>query len=125
VYAFTTSVIHIYLLSVFCEIKYRLPNMTVGDITRASVRDALLSGISAKQMVNFLLKHAHPRMRMNNPVVPHNVGHQLELWELERLRVTKTACVLYENFADDTTFDMVCPHFSYTSPILLPWSCYS
>jgi transcription initiation factor TFIIH subunit 4 len=107
VYAFTTSVIHIYLLSVFVDIKYRLPNMAVGDITRASVRDALFSGISAAQMVNFLVKHAHPRMRMNNPVIPHNVTHQLELWEQERCRVTKTPCVLYDNFADDTTFDMV------------------
>lgn len=45
------------LLSLFCDLLYKFPNMVVAAITRESVREAFKMGISASQVIdNFILK---------------------------------------------------------------------
>lgn len=87
IYAYTTSTLHVAMLSVFVDIVARLPNLAIGFITRESLRSALIHGISAQQIYDFLMKHAHPKMRRNSPVIPENIADQIYLWERERNRV--------------------------------------
>jgi len=70
------------MLSVFVDIVARLPNLAIGFITRESLRSALIHGISAQQIYDFLMKHAHPNMRRNTPVIPENIADQIYLWEV-------------------------------------------
>ncbi|CAH8497662.1 unnamed protein product [Heterobilharzia americana] len=43
----------------------RFPNLVVADITRDSVREALIRGITANQILSFLTANAHPDMLLN------------------------------------------------------------
>jgi transcription initiation factor TFIIH subunit 4 len=107
VYAYTTSTLHIAMLSVFVDIVARLPNLAIGFITRESLRSALIHGISAQQIYDFLMKHAHPRMRSNRPVIPENIADQLYLWERERNRVQFMEGSLFDGFASKDEFEQV------------------
>jgi transcription initiation factor TFIIH subunit 4 len=62
VYAYTDSKLQISLLALFTELLYRFPNVTVGVITRDSIRQALRGGITAKQIISYLEQHAHPKV---------------------------------------------------------------
>jgi transcription initiation factor TFIIH subunit 4 len=62
VYAYTESKLHISLLALFTELLYRFPNLTVGVITRDSIRQALRGGITARQIISYLEQHAHPKV---------------------------------------------------------------
>jgi transcription initiation factor TFIIH subunit 4 len=57
----------------------RLPNLAVGVLTRDSVRQALRSGITAKQIVDFLRQHAHPEMMKELPALPLTVVDQVQI----------------------------------------------
>ena len=46
------SPINISLLALFCEMLYRFPNMAVANLSRESVREALMRGITAEQVRN-------------------------------------------------------------------------
>jgi len=50
------------LVGMFTEFLYRFPNLTVGVITRDSVRQALRGGITADQIISFLQMHVHDVM---------------------------------------------------------------
>lgn len=63
VYAYTNSPLEIAILNLFVTLKTRFANMVIGQITRESIRSALLNGITATQIINFLEAHAHPQMR--------------------------------------------------------------
>lgn len=63
-YGYTSSTLHILLLSLFVKLHYRLPNLVVGSITRESIRTALINGITAQQILDFLEINAHPQMKM-------------------------------------------------------------
>ncbi|OWY99301.1 General transcription factor IIH subunit [Phytophthora megakarya] len=107
IYAYTTSTLHIAMLSVFVDIVARLPNMAIGFITRESLRSALIHGISAQQIYDFLMKHAHPKMRHNTPVIPENIADQIYLWERERNRVNFIDGILFDGFNTKDDYENV------------------
>ncbi|GLE04608.1 hypothetical protein PINS_up013578 [Pythium insidiosum] len=107
VYAYTTSTLHVAMLSVFVDIVARLPNLAVGFITRESLRSALIHGISAQQIYDFLVQHAHPRMRTRQPILPENIADQIYLWERERNRVRFVDGWLFDGFTSKDEFEQV------------------
>ncbi|CAI5726178.1 unnamed protein product [Hyaloperonospora brassicae] len=107
IYAYTTSTLHVAMLSVFADIVARLPNLAIGFITRESLRSALIHGISAQQIYDFLMKHAHPKMRHNTPVIPENIADQIYLWERERNRVQFLAGILFDGFNTKEDYESV------------------
>ncbi|TMW61849.1 hypothetical protein Poli38472_010912 [Pythium oligandrum] len=120
IYAYSTSTLHIAMLSVFVDIVARLPNLAIGFITRESLRSALIHGISAQQIYDFLMKHAHPRMRKNNPVIPENIADQIYLWERERNRVQFMEGALFDGFNTKDEFEQV---LTYARDLnVLTWS---
>lgn len=91
--AYTTSELHVSMLALFCEVSTirRLPNIVFMLITRDSVKSAFALGIQASQIVRFLEKHAHPKLRMSGTSpVPQNIRDQIWLWDRERRRVLWT-----------------------------------
>eukprot|EP01132_Coremiostelium_polycephalum_P007571 gene7571-9307_t len=97
-YAYTSSSLQISLLSLFVKMLYRLPNLAVGIITRESIRTALIHGITAEQIIDFIKKNAHPNSVQIGSPVPDVVGEQIRIWESERNRVGYTNAVLYNSF---------------------------
>ena len=49
-FCFTDSPLQIALLALFCEMLYRFSNLAVANLTRDSVRAALMRGITAEQV---------------------------------------------------------------------------
>lgn len=99
VYAYTQSLLHIRILSMFVRLEYRLPNLVVGTVTRQSALRALLRyGVSAAQLLHYLRSNAHPRLRLRNPVVPDAIADQLRAWEAENSRLSARDGVLFEQF---------------------------
>ena len=58
VYAYTTSVLQQKVMELFAKVDIKLPHMVIGVITRTSIRNALVRGISARQIIEYLNKHA-------------------------------------------------------------------
>ena len=96
--AYTTSELHVSMLSLFCDTTTirRLPNVVFMVISRDSIKGAFALGINARQIIRFLEKHAHPKLRTTNKSatsstalspVPANVVDQIWLWDKERTRV--------------------------------------
>lgn len=121
IYAYTSSPLQIALLSLFCSLSHRFPNMVSGKLTRHSVRRAVETGITAEQIVSFLAAHAHPQMRKNNAanmqarqnplqqsVIPANVIDQVKLWQLERDRIQATEGFFFKDFADNAEYEETC-----------------
>ncbi len=75
------------MLSLFSEIRVRLPKLVISTITRDSVIQALSTGIKARQILQFLEWHVHPSVSTNRHIVPENICDQIILWERERERV--------------------------------------
>ena len=101
--AYTTSELHVSMLGLFCDVQTirRLPNVVFMTITRDSVKAAFCLGIQARQILRFLEKHAHPKVReamlqpgtslsQSDSPVPANVVDQIWLWDRERHRVEWT-----------------------------------
>lgn len=114
VYAYTDSKLQISLLALFTELLYRFPNVTVGVITRDSIRQALRGGISARQIISYLEQHAHSKMIeaatatissvKNSSVLPPTVVDQIKLWENERNRFSFIDGVVYNQFLSEADF---------------------
>jgi len=88
--AYTRSKLHISTLGLFCDVTTyrRLPNVIFFRITRDSIRSAFRLGVTADQILRFLLVHAHPMLRSGgHQLVPNNVRDQILLWDRERWRV--------------------------------------
>ncbi|KAL3938031.1 MAG: hypothetical protein SGBAC_006970 [Bacillariaceae sp.] len=88
--AYTTSELHVSMLGLFCEVQTirRLPNVVFMSITRDSIKGAFALGIQAHQILRFLEKHAHPKLRTGTTSpIPSNVVDQVYLWDRERHRV--------------------------------------
>lgn len=105
VYAYTTSNFQTNLLALFTHMRYRLPSMVVGHLTRDAVRRALMNGITADQIIGYLNAHAHPRMKKG--VIPANVSDEIRLWEAEQDRVQTRPGVLLSEFQSEVNFDQV------------------
>lgn len=101
--AYTTSELHVSMLGLFCEVQTirRLPNVVFMTITRDSVKSAFYLGIQVRQILRFMEKHAHPKVREamllpgtslsgTDSPVPGNVIDQIWLWDRERHRVKWT-----------------------------------
>ena len=97
--AYTTSELHVSMLGLFCDVNTirRLPNVVFMTISRDSIKDAFKYGIQAQQILRFLEKHAHPKLRqgMASPLPP-NVVDQIFLWDRERHRVTWNEVFLHQ-----------------------------
>ena len=89
--AYTTSELHVSMLGLFCDVQTirRLPNVVFMIITRDSVKSAFGLGIQAEQILRFLEKHAHPKLRSSSggSPIPQNVEDQIWLWDREQSRV--------------------------------------
>jgi len=107
VYAYTDNPLQTAVLNLFVSLKYRFPNLVVGSITRDSVRRALNNGISADQIISYLITHAHPQMRKFNPLLPVTVQDQIRLWELEKERLKSQEGYLYTAFASQADYELV------------------
>lgn len=103
----TDSPIQIALLAIFTEMQYHFPKFVLGVITRESVRQAFKCGITAKQIVNFLVMHSHPQLHNQTPVIPATVVDQISLWEQERDRLLYKDGVLYSQFNSQPDFDLL------------------
>ncbi|KAJ5201666.1 uncharacterized protein N7498_006329 [Penicillium cinerascens] len=122
-YAYTSSPLQISLISLFTNLKYRFPNLVTGKITRQSVRRAIEMGITADQVISYLLTHAHPQMRKHNAghstsntgsippsVLPPTVTDQIRLWQLERDRLRATAGFLFKDFTSFAEYQAPCQY---------------
>lgn len=106
-YAYTDNPLQTAVLNLFVTLKYRFANLVVGSLTRESVRRALTSGISADQIISYLVTHAHPQMRKNEPLLPVTVQDQIRLWELEKNRLQSADGYLYTSFASQADYEFV------------------
>eukprot|EP00939_MAST-03C_sp_MAST-3C-sp1_P002732 g2732.t1 len=104
VYAYTTSPLHIRMLSFFVDMRTKMPNLVHGVMTRDSIGSAMVRGIRANQIREYLEMHAHPLCRQKAPVIPSNVIDQIFMWEEDESRVTFEKAVHFE-FADKTSFE--------------------
>ncbi|OQD82691.1 hypothetical protein PENANT_c020G01003 [Penicillium antarcticum] len=122
-YAYTSSPLQISLISLFTNLKYRFPNLVTGKITRQSVRRAIEMGITADQVISYLLSHAHPQLRKHNAahgtsnakgvqasVLPPTVTDQIRLWQLERDRLRATAGFLFKDFTSLAEYSAPCQY---------------
>ncbi|CAG2116467.1 unnamed protein product, partial [Medioppia subpectinata] len=75
--------------------------------TRESCRQAFKCGITAKQIVNYLVMHSHPQLHHQNPIIPGTVVDQISLWEQERDRLLFKDGVLYSQFNSQPDFDLL------------------
>ncbi|KAL4218784.1 General transcription factor IIH subunit 4 [Mactra antiquata] len=105
IYAYTDSPLNIALLALFSEMLYRFPNMAVANLTRDSVRAALIRGITAEQIISFLRTRAHQEMAKEGPALPPTIIDQIRLWELERDRFKFNDGVLYSQFLSQGDFE--------------------
>ncbi|KAI0327817.1 transcription factor Tfb2 [Cubamyces sp. BRFM 1775] len=106
-YAYTDNPLQIAVLNLFVTLKSRFPNLVIGAITRDSVKKALANGITADQIISYLITHAHPQMRRNKPLLPVTVQDQIRLWELEKNRMKSQEGYLYTAFASQADYEYV------------------
>ncbi|KAF2747940.1 transcription factor Tfb2 [Sporormia fimetaria CBS 119925] len=104
VYAYTTSLLQIAVLSLFTRLTTRFPNLVSGKITRQSVQKAIKLGISSQQIISYLTAHAHPQMRKTQPFLPPTVIDQIRLWEFDRERVEVTQGYLMKEFNTESEY---------------------
>ncbi|KAK9473499.1 transcription factor Tfb2-domain-containing protein [Dipodascopsis tothii] len=105
-YAYTDSPLQIAVLNLFAHLKSRFRNMVSGQITRESVRRALLNGITADQIIAYLNVHAHEQMRRRGPpVLPPTVVDQIRLWQLEMERMKTVEGYLFSDFKNNYEYD--------------------
>ncbi|KAL3232224.1 General transcription and DNA repair factor IIH subunit TFB2 [Nakaseomyces bracarensis] len=127
-YSYCNSPLQIAILSLFVHLKTRFANMVSGQITRESIRRALVNGITAEQIIAYLESHAHPQMRRlaeeklekkleldpncKDPlqVLPPTVVDQIKLWQLELDRVMTYEGSLYTDFDNSQDFNMLCKY---------------
>lgn len=122
-YAYTSSPLQISLISLFTNLKYRFPNLVTGKITRQSVRRAIEMGITADQIISYLLSHAHPQLRKHNAshatsntsgiqpsILPPTVTDQIRLWQLERDRLRATPGFLFKDFVSSAEYQAPCQY---------------
>eukprot|EP00980_Cylindrotheca_fusiformis_P018200 scaffold5889_cov115-Cylindrotheca_fusiformis.AAC.7 len=101
--AYTTSELHVSMLGLFCEVQTirRLPNVVFMSITRDSIKAAFALGIQAQQILRFLEKHAHPKLRTGTASpIPSNVVDQIFLWDRERHRVVWDEVFMHQCLLD-------------------------
>lgn len=97
------------------------------------MRTALINGITAQQILDFLEKNAHPQLRKAAagldtsvlalgdgktmgleakgpsylPIVPETIADEIRLWEADRNRVSYQPGVLYDHFPSKDAYEKV------------------
>lgn len=125
VYSYSNSPLQIAILSLFVHLKSRFSNMVTGQLTRESIRRALMNGITADQIIAYLETHAHPQMRRfaedtlerkleldancKDPlqILPPTVVDQIKLWQLELDRIISYDGSLYSDFESHNEYHML------------------
>lgn len=107
IYAYTGSDLQYAILSLFCDLLYRFPNVCVGQLTRESVQIAIANGISAEQILHYIRSNAHPDMLKNTPILAPTLEDQIRLWEMERDRLIYQEGVLYNQFLTQHDFEVL------------------
>ena len=79
------------------DLRYILPDLIVGSITRETVQSAVAHNVSAADIQAFLERNAHPRMACQTPVLPDTVVNQVMLWARERHRLEFAGARRYEH----------------------------
>jgi len=125
VYAYTNSPLQIAVLNLFVHLKSRFSNLVTGQITRESIRKALINGITADQIISYLETHAHPQLRRsaeeqlekkieyeNNSgeklkILQPTISDQIKLWQLELDRIMTFEGFLFTDFASDEEYQLL------------------
>jgi transcription initiation factor TFIIH subunit 4 len=97
-YAYTSSLLQIAVLSLFTNLTTRFPNLVSGKLTKKSISRAVSSGITSSQILSYLTAHAHPQMQRSESFIPPTVMDQIRLWEYEGERVETTLGFLMKEF---------------------------
>ncbi|KAF2738137.1 transcription factor Tfb2 [Polyplosphaeria fusca] len=104
-YAYTSSLLQISILSLFTKLTTRFPNLVSGKLTKESITRAVRLGISSHQIISYLTTYAHAQMQKNSPFIPPTVMDQIRLWEFEGERVETTAGYLIKDFASEKEYE--------------------
>ncbi|CCH43852.1 RNA polymerase II transcription factor B subunit 2 [Wickerhamomyces ciferrii] len=126
VYAYTNSPLQIAILNLFVHLKARFSNLVTGQITRESIRKALVSGITSEQIISYLESHAHPQLRRaaeeelnkkngfesNNhgekiQILQPTIADQIKLWQLELDRIMSFDGYLFTDFSSDQEYQVL------------------
>ena len=111
IYAYTSSNLQIAILSLFCRLSVRYPNMVSGKLTRESIRRAVGMGITSDQIISYLSTHAHPQMQTKNAtILPPTVVDQIRLWQLEGDRMKATVGFLFKDFVNYEEYAAPCKY---------------
>uniref|UniRef100_A0A1I7XRH7 General transcription factor IIH subunit 4 n=1 Tax=Heterorhabditis bacteriophora TaxID=37862 RepID=A0A1I7XRH7_HETBA len=105
-YAYTGSSLQLAILSTFTEMIYRFHDMSVGILSRDSVRRALQFNLATHNGI------------VTNQYLAVMVADQIRLWEDERRRLTLSEATLYSTFESENEFIGV-RNFSSDESILL------
>lgn len=105
-YAYTSSPLLISILSLFATLHTRYPNLVTAKITKTSVQNAIVAGITSTQIIDYLTAHAHPVLRRqaavhNAPILPPTVVDQIRLWQMEGERMETTKGYLIRDMGAD------------------------
>ncbi|KAJ4354930.1 RNA polymerase II transcription factor B 52 kDa subunit [Ascochyta clinopodiicola] len=103
-YAYTNSLIQIAIISLFCKLQHRFPNLISGKLTKESVHRAVSQGITSQQIISYLTTYAHPQMQKNKTFIPPTVMDQIRLWEYEGERVETTNGYLMREFGSHAEY---------------------
>ena len=106
-YAYTDSLIQIAIISLFCKLQHRFPNLISGKLTKESVHKAVSQGITSQQIISYLTTYAHPQMQKNKTFIPPTVMDQIRLWEYEGERVETENGYLMREFATQAEYNDV------------------
>ncbi|QLL30906.1 hypothetical protein HG536_0A07210 [Torulaspora globosa] len=124
-YSYSNSPLQIAILSLFVHLRSRFSNMITGQITRESIRRALMNGITADQIIAYLQTHAHPQMRRlaeeklekkleldanckdSLQILPPTVVDQIKLWQLELDRIICYEGSLYSDFESHQEYHLL------------------
>lgn len=104
-YAYTNSPLLISILSLFCQLYTRYPNLITAKITKASIQNAITRGITADQIITYLTTHAHPILRKQQPILPPTVVDQIRLWQIEGERMTAWRGYLIKDVGSQEDYD--------------------
>lgn len=94
--AYVSNPLHLALLRLFVEVHVLLPNMAIGRLTRDKSKAAFRTGMRAKQIIDFLAVHAHPKVQDRENKLPDNAIDQLVLWEKELTRMQFTEAIVVD-----------------------------
>ncbi|KAL7671188.1 hypothetical protein ACOME3_006093 [Neoechinorhynchus agilis] len=109
------SKLHLRVVSMFAQPLKRLPNLTVFQLTRESVKKAFKRGVSARQIIKYLNEnHCHQGAQLlgsnddlTETTSPINVLDQIQRWEMEQKRLVAQDAFMYINFENDVAFKIL------------------